>query len=635
MDQSRKQASGSALAQGLGQAEKPRKNGRACTNCRDRKPKKLRTAATQPPDVALVNFANLNTTNEDQDFSSTISRETPELGTQSEENGQLARGNIADFLDQEELRTGEIDHIGRNLFIGTEVSNFNYLVRQGSSNARYDHCFHFTNRQFHPKYTSFDSDALPEEALKLPSKALADRLLHAYFVHVNRGWPIVDEDLSMARYRNHDPQNPLALSLLNAMMLVGAHVLSANDEDMKGLKSVFYRRAKLLIDHRIDQDRTAYIQTAILMTWHSDGLEDLMANAWYWIGTACRVAYGLGIHRDCTPSILYDVHKRTWIRLWWILFQFDTILSTALGRPQAINIEESDVPELETTHFEGIPKAEVNFVIHHTRLCKIISEVTKQRWALRASFEAQADATRAADEKLAHFLTHLPLDLRPSSPARSVWQATLSFTYNNFALLLHRPPPKIGLHGPTTGSISSAAICSDAALSITSRMEEVKSMESTSHVWGMSIYALFTAIVYASTSLGTENSLITAKSVSMFESLFTSLHDLSYYWQLALSLRSLYEQRLRKIKRQKQQLNTRAVAHGSASIHSGDPVSLDTRAVDGADQGQEVANAPDTHPLCESYFGDFGEETDFLLNDILLENLMFHDNSSIGNLIDL
>jgi transcriptional regulatory protein AMDR len=223
-------------------------------------------------------------------------------------------------------------------FIGSEPSNFNYLVRQTSSHSSQDHVFHFSNRQYHLKYTAHDIDNVPRDALARPDKPLVDKLLTAYFVHINRGWPIVDEENFMNQLQGKDAQNPLSLPLFNAVLLVGAHVVSlqGEHEEMKRLQAVLFRRTKTLVDSRFEQDRLVYIQVALLLTWYSDGLEEVVANAWYWIGTAARTAIGLGMHRDTSTARLLNVQKRTWIRVWWVLFQFDTLISMSYGRPQSL-----------------------------------------------------------------------------------------------------------------------------------------------------------------------------------------------------------------------------------------------------------------------------------------------------------
>lgn len=221
-------------------------------------------------------------------------------------------------------------------FIGTDISNFNYLVRQSTVHPSHDTVFHFANRQFSRKQTAHDLKHIPPEALERPDENLAAELIEAYFAHVNRGWPIIDEAHFMHQYQGRNPRDPVALSVMNAIFLAGGHVLSPTRSDVRAMLPTFFRRAKTLMDYRFEQDRMAYIQTALLMTWYSDGLEEVVANAWHWIGMATRTAFGLGMHIDPSGSGMLPVHKRTWRRLWWVLFQFDTIVSASYGRPQAM-----------------------------------------------------------------------------------------------------------------------------------------------------------------------------------------------------------------------------------------------------------------------------------------------------------
>ena len=128
-----------------------------------------------------------------------------------------------------------------------------------------------------------------------------DELLHAYFTHVNPGFPVVDEDQFMELYQARDPSNPPSLLLLQSILLVGAHVARTGAE-REALKASFFKKAKILFEARFERMRDVAVQAALLMTWHSDGQEDVAANAYYWIGIAARIAMGLGMHRDTTPS---------------------------------------------------------------------------------------------------------------------------------------------------------------------------------------------------------------------------------------------------------------------------------------------------------------------------------------------
>lgn len=261
----------------------------------------------------------------------------PNTRTPTPDDGDASDpGNLAEFIDHEEIRSAAIELEGRMCFIGTGVSNFNYLVRQSSLRPADENAFHFANRQFRRAHTAHDLQNVPPETLKRLNPALERRLLQAYFERVNRGWAIVDEEYFMAVYDAKGAQNGLSLVLLNAILIVGVHVLAEEDPKLKALQPVLFRRTKCLIDRRFEQDRTVYVQAALLLTWYSDGLEEILANAWHWIGVATRIALGHGMNRDVSMTSMPAVSKRIWARLWWTMVQFDTMVSAAYGRVPAL-----------------------------------------------------------------------------------------------------------------------------------------------------------------------------------------------------------------------------------------------------------------------------------------------------------
>lgn len=245
-------------------------------------------------------------------------------------------GTLVDLFNRDDARSSELNRQTRSCFIGNDLSNCHYLIRQSSSNTDSDGISHFGSRQFQHQDTSYNLHRVTSDILELPDKTLADMLVKAYFDNINCWWPIVDEEWFMAQYDGKDPHGPPPLALLNAIFLVGTHVLASRDSHMTTLQAVFFCRAKTLVECRLEQDRVMYVQVALLLTWYSDGLEEIVANAWHWIGTATRTATALGMHRDVTHSKMQPVYKRTYTRLWWVLFQFDTIASASSGRPQVM-----------------------------------------------------------------------------------------------------------------------------------------------------------------------------------------------------------------------------------------------------------------------------------------------------------
>jgi transcriptional regulatory protein AMDR len=186
---------------------------------------------------------------------------------------------------------GRAIHKGvRITYVGKDVSNISFLVRQRLEGQN-ERVYHFPSEGIAKKYLRHESDRVPQEAFMLPDKALADELITAYFTHVNPGCPILNEEIFMAQYAGHNPADPPSLLVLQAVLLVGAHILKDRPE-RDSWKAIFFRRAKMLFEARVEWNRDHMVQAALLLTWYSDGVEDVAANAWYWVGTAARIATG-------------------------------------------------------------------------------------------------------------------------------------------------------------------------------------------------------------------------------------------------------------------------------------------------------------------------------------------------------
>ncbi|CAH0019627.1 unnamed protein product [Clonostachys rhizophaga] len=423
-------------------------------------------------------------------------------------------GNFDDLMNNESIQTREFGDQNRVCFVGGALANYHYLMRQTYPQQVRRNVFHFGGRQYSYKDTSHNLQRIPTEALERPKKALADRLVRAYFDRINCGWPIVDEESFMYQYEKNYPSDPLPLTLLNAVLMVGAHVLADEDDEMKDLQSILFHRAKTLIDFRLDQDRVAFVQVAILMTWYSDGLEDIVANTWHWIGIATRTGLGLGMHRNTFQSMMQPHWKRIWTRLWWILFQFefDTLASASLGRPQILNLDDSDVPELVPEHFKGIPNANIQFLIQQSKLCMIISRTARDGWSLRSTAQARNNAIETADEALASFLHQLPPELQLRATNITTWQAMLHLTYNNFVILIHRPPPKGGPDGQEDASYTRPHLCAVATVAISSILESLIDQNLICTLWYSVNHIILTAIINASTEIASSNPLTAAES---------------------------------------------------------------------------------------------------------------------------
>ncbi|KAF5665063.1 cutinase transcription factor 1 beta [Fusarium heterosporum] len=461
----------------------------------------------------------------------------------AKEDGEQDLG--AHLLNCNDTRGAELGHRTRSHFIGSEISNCHYLVRQSSSEIGFDKTFHFSNGQWESGESWYKAHGIPDEICKRPERQLEVRLITAYFELVNRGWPIVDQDLFMAQYHGQIPKNPVCLTLLNAILLVGAHASASRDETLIPLLPVFFRKAKLLLESDSGYDRLAGIQVPLLMTWYSD------VNAWHWIGIAIRTAMALGVHRDVSHSTMLPVYKRTYTRLWWILFQFDTISATSAGRPQVINLADSDVRDLHYADFEGVPGAEMDFMIHQINLCKVISQTIRDGWSPRASTETRLQAIKRADEHLGDLMLGIPERLQLKLADIDIWQSVLHLTHYNFVLLLHRPAPKCSPNDTSAGANEDAILCREATITIASIFEALLSKKAISSLWLYSNHVLFTATIYILNQINTSTPLLAAKSRRILETLLNSLRELAKHWTYAKGLLQVLEQRVSKLKSQR------------------------------------------------------------------------------------
>lgn len=288
-------------------------------------------APANPATADLV-FEN-DATGENQDQEDEEEAETqPETAEEQGGDSELAKQHLVEFFSQDLLDSPPISW--RLTYVGSELSNLNYLARQKSADRSISH--YSCSNSYAPRVLRESKrvptpNLIPKDAFVLPPRHVSDVLIAAYFQHVHHWLPIIDRENFLTAYETSGQTPPLLL--VQAVCLAGSHVQTSFD-NTQDLKVAFFRRTKALFDGRYEEDRMHMVQAALLMTWFSDGGDDVCANAWWWIGVASRVAIGLGMHRDVEPSKMPEGDKRTWRRIWWCLVQFDLLVSLCYGRPQ-------------------------------------------------------------------------------------------------------------------------------------------------------------------------------------------------------------------------------------------------------------------------------------------------------------
>lgn len=293
-------------------------NGFPCSNCRSaeveciiaerqrrkqattqrRTPQPKTTQQSHDPDAHYVHVQPAAETSQAPEDSTATAQDNPNL-TPGEYAGEceLAKEHLVEFFSQD-LKHNPIR--ARSTYVGSELSNLNYLTRQRSVNQ---HVYHYpcsnvyVPRVFRNSHSLATPNLISKDAFVLPPKHVADVLIADYFQHIHPGFPIIDRERFIILY--NDPSSSPPILLLQAVCLAASHVTKSfqNNQD---LKVAFFRRAKALLDGRYEEDRMSVVQAALLLTWFSDGGDDICANAWWWIGIAAKTAVGLGSENNTT-----------------------------------------------------------------------------------------------------------------------------------------------------------------------------------------------------------------------------------------------------------------------------------------------------------------------------------------------
>ncbi|EKG15771.1 Transcription factor fungi [Macrophomina phaseolina MS6] len=396
-------------------------------------------------------------------------------------------------------------------------------------------------------------------AFLLPPRALCDELVDAFFKWVAPVVPVINRSRFMRQYR--DPKNPPSLLLLQAILLAGSRVCT-NPQLMDSSGSTtpaamtFYKRAKALFDANYEDDRVTMVQALILMGWYWEGPEDVTKNVFYWSRVAIVVAQGSGMHRSVEGSQLSRSDKRLWKRIWWTLFSRDRSVAVALGRPVAINPEDSDVEMISEDDFiedEPDRPAEYNpdpvhvqFFINYVKLCEIMGLVLSQQYSVASKFRrTNAIDLTHSDMALADWLQHCPKEVYWEKSRHHFWSALLHANYYTTLCLLHRA------HMPPAGSpradpmeqaaYPSRTIAYQAAGMITSIIESLQSHDELRYTPAFIVYSLFSALIMHVYQMRSSNKSIVAATEQRLSICMNALKDVSKVWLVAKMVHTLFE----------------------------------------------------------------------------------------------
>ncbi|PNS14656.1 Cutinase transcription factor 1 alpha [Sphaceloma murrayae] len=529
-----------------------------------------------------------------------------QLPEQYLEHQRQSNGTYAQYMKPKFARA-PIKEAGRVAYLG-ESSNLTLLVQDHhGTNDVVHYPLPDTHRGARARITELDELEIrilhERGAFLLPPRQLCDELVEDFFTWIAPVVPVINRSKFMRRYR--DSKNPPSLLLLQAILLAGSRVCS-NPQLMDANGSTtpaamtFYKRAKALYDANYEDDRVTIVQALVLMGWYWEGPEgmfnptfspdgldlpfsirrklrehaeiaplarssiaaDVTKNVFYWSRVAIIVAQGSGMHRSVENSQLSRSDKRLWKRIWWTLFTRDRSVAVALGRPVAVNIDDTDVEMLTADDFvedEPDKPAEyqpnpvhVQFFLNYVKLCEITGLVLSQNYAVgpqKARRIKAIDLTHS-DMALADWLQNCPKEVYWSRNNHHFWSALLHSNYYTTLCLLHRAhmPPAFGVDSnkksngvPDEPTYPSRNIAYQAAAMITSIIEALIEHDQLRYTPAFIVYSLFSALLMHVYQLRSANSQVAETTKQRLNICMNALKEISKVWLVGKMVHTLFE----------------------------------------------------------------------------------------------
>lgn len=495
--------------------------------------------------------------------------EAPAISDSVAFSEELARNSLPEFYQRgigaSTWAVFQSADLMRIAYVGTEGSNLSHLINlegqpytNGSETLSVAplHLPHPAIRPTRPwkpeadqnMSTLFSRDYL-RDLSSFPAKDVRDSLVDSYFERINPYFPVVDE--SQFRRQYVDNTNPPGLLLFQSVLLAGAHV-SDHPKVVQArptVRNALFRRAKALFEMRHENDRLHLVQSALLFTWHLENADTASCNSHYWAGVACRIAFGIGMHRDLTDSgprvILMPLNdRRIYRRVWWTIFQVEILTALEYGRPSMIDPDEIDQPPLDIDDFteeNGLvnDRLRLDYSQRNIDLCRMILQVLKVNSpGIRTKAEVVQSIMKSLDYSLASWM-RLPLESNDFASLQ------LHIHYHSILLHLHRNNSKDSSATQCSPANVSVEICNQSANAIITILETIISNDMISQCYFTCVTAVTAAAIYFSRMVGNAldqgSKLLANIGHSQLERLLQLSKQLGKYWANGEAVYKLFQ----------------------------------------------------------------------------------------------
>lgn len=260
----------------------------------------------------------------------------------------------------------------------------------------------------------------------------------------------------------------------------------------------------------------------------------------------------------------------------------DRSISVALGRPVAINDEDSDVDMITEADFLeheiGQPEesaqdpVHVQFFIQNVKLSRIMGVVLAQQYlAVSTAMRRGTVDLMRSETALKDWLDHCPEELNWEPQRHHFWAALLHCNYFTTLCLLHRPHMSrkqiqhlnLGFSEEPVHPSKDAAHSS--AQMITSIIEVLQMHDELKQMPAFTIYSLFSALVVHVYQLRSLDKKVVAQITDLIDVCTSALLEISRIWPVAETVYALFQTIVRD-RRRTERLQTKIVDRATCNI---------------------------------------------------------------------
>ncbi|KEF56202.1 uncharacterized protein A1O9_07783 [Exophiala aquamarina CBS 119918] len=235
---------------------------------------------------------------------------------------------------------------------------------------------------------------LTSDVNSLPAEKLARSLVSAYLAHDHLCYPFLHprtllESLELIYgdktfYGTH----PVEAFTLDLILAIATAQVSKFDWQVMPDAETHHDRAMGRLGTVLSQGGRVALQALLLMCQYriGSGLYDASASLWHLVGTAARMCFELGLHRESVFSSPENgvavMDEGTFEdsevnrRCFWCVLAMDRITSITLGRPLAIHLDDFDTE---------LPRSEAHIVVSPDNSLSPLEPIGSAPWQLRTA----------------------------------------------------------------------------------------------------------------------------------------------------------------------------------------------------------------------------------------------------------